>query len=319
MLTGVRGTPDEQRARQPAEVPEQLWSLVQDLTAADPDARPSSARTALGRLGPGPAEWDPSALGDVEVFTHVGPDSEGRPQLVARPPGPPPAHAPSLLPPHPVVVGSSGSGIPFPRSSRRRASGRPRRRRCGRNPRRPAAGRPPSLPRSRSWRCSASGRCSSPGRRGRRARLLPVHRRQRVRPARPRRRSPRRARRRPRRRARRPRPRRHPPRRARSRSEPWWPPSASRASSARSASRSGPWVGRRWLASAAPTAATPGTHRPADRRPADRRPAGRRRPSPAAGARERRPGCPRRRAGRRPRSPRSPSSAGARWSTRRRR
>ena len=120
MLTGGRGTPAEQQGRRPTDVPDALWSLLVHLTDPDPDARPGTAREALDRLLPATVvPWDPSVMGEVEIFAHVGPDGEGRPQLLAGPmmstptPTPIPTSAPGSTP-RPVETTSSANEAAVP-------------------------------------------------------------------------------------------------------------------------------------------------------------------------------------------------------------
>lgn len=124
LLSGAEGRADEPAARRPPAVTDAVWRLLLDLTAEDPAARPRSARAALTRLGPAPPEWDEAALGDVEIFAHVGADPAGRPQLLAGTvdgrSAPPATDGPS----------SRGQGV-APTRPATPAPGVPRRRRVG--------------------------------------------------------------------------------------------------------------------------------------------------------------------------------------------
>ncbi|GGB84144.1 serine/threonine-protein kinase [Knoellia flava] len=68
MLTGERPVPSPTR---PVGTPQELWSLLADLTAAEPSARPQSAAEVLRRLDMPVLAWRPGAMGEVEVLRHV--------------------------------------------------------------------------------------------------------------------------------------------------------------------------------------------------------------------------------------------------------
>jgi len=82
MLTGAR--PSASPAR-PDGTPDDLWSLVTELTRIDPTSRPQTAGEVIGRLDVSVLAWHPEAMGDVEVLRHVPEPGVGVAQLSARP------------------------------------------------------------------------------------------------------------------------------------------------------------------------------------------------------------------------------------------
>ncbi|KGN36886.1 serine/threonine-protein kinase [Knoellia subterranea] len=81
MLTGERPSASPTRA---AGVPDDLWSLLLDLTRVDPQARPQTAAEALRRLEGPELVWRPGAMGEVEVLRHVPEPRDGLHQVNAR-------------------------------------------------------------------------------------------------------------------------------------------------------------------------------------------------------------------------------------------
>ncbi|XVX19358.1 protein kinase domain-containing protein [Actinomycetota bacterium] len=116
MLTGERPTTRGAGSPgvAPPGVPAQLWSLVDDLTRADPEARPTAAE-AGDRLAAPELAWRAGALGEVEVFRHI--ESAGDGSATGSAPGsdpgqvPDPGDVPTRVRPDrtPLLPGEAGS------------------------------------------------------------------------------------------------------------------------------------------------------------------------------------------------------------------
>ncbi len=121
LLTGTRPSDPAARAL-PEGTPPALAAAVAALTDADPGARPASARVAGDLLADPSLAWRDGALGEVEVFTHVPPLADGRPELRVEPVDDLPTRvsAPTIPPPAPTgeAAGEPVVGDPRPGRSR---------------------------------------------------------------------------------------------------------------------------------------------------------------------------------------------------------
>jgi putative non-specific serine/threonine protein kinase len=72
MITGARPRDIDIDGPVPEGVPESLWSLIRDLTASTPEARPDIP-AALQRLDAPELAWQDGAAGEVEVFHQLEP------------------------------------------------------------------------------------------------------------------------------------------------------------------------------------------------------------------------------------------------------
>ena len=88
MLTGARPRDIDLNDGTPEGVPANLWSLIRDLTAPDPEARPDPPE-ALRRLEAPELAWQDGAAGDVEVFQQLEPLNSENPTTTSRRPGTP--------------------------------------------------------------------------------------------------------------------------------------------------------------------------------------------------------------------------------------
>ena len=105
MLTGTRPRDIDFEAGAPDGVPESLWSLIRDLTAPDPEARPGPPE-ALRRLEAPELAWQDGAAGDVEVFQQLEPLDSENPTTTSRRPGMPGPMSPQHPAPSPVTPGT---------------------------------------------------------------------------------------------------------------------------------------------------------------------------------------------------------------------
>ena len=105
MLTGTRPRDIDFEAGVPDGVPESLWSLIRDLTAPDPEARPGPPE-ALRRLEAPELAWQDGAAGDVEVFQQLEPLNSENPTTTSRRPGTPGPMSPQHPAPSPVTPGT---------------------------------------------------------------------------------------------------------------------------------------------------------------------------------------------------------------------
>ena len=105
MLTGTRPRDIDFEAGAPDGVPESLWSLIRDLTAPDPEARPGPPE-ALRRLEAPELAWQDGAAGDVEVFQQLEPLDSENPTTTSRRPGTPGPLSPQHPAPSPVTPGT---------------------------------------------------------------------------------------------------------------------------------------------------------------------------------------------------------------------
>ena len=105
MLTGTRPRDIDFEAGAPDGVPESLWSLIRDLTAPDPEARPGPPE-ALRRLEAPELAWQDGAAGDVEVFQQLEPLNSENPTTTSRRPGTPGPMSPQHPAPSPVTPGT---------------------------------------------------------------------------------------------------------------------------------------------------------------------------------------------------------------------
>ena len=105
MLTGTRPRDIDFEAGAPDGVPESLWSLIRDLTAPDPEARPGPPE-ALRRLEAPELAWQDGAAGDVEVFQQLEPLDSENPTTTSRRPGTPGPMSPQHPAPSPVTPGT---------------------------------------------------------------------------------------------------------------------------------------------------------------------------------------------------------------------
>ena len=105
MLTGARPRDIDFEAGAPDGVPESLWSLIRDLTAPDPEARPGPPE-ALRRLEAPELAWQDGAAGDVEVFQQLEPLDSENPTTTSRRPGMPGPMSPQHPAPSPVTPGT---------------------------------------------------------------------------------------------------------------------------------------------------------------------------------------------------------------------
>ena len=105
MLTGARPRDIDFEAGAPDGVPESLWSLIRDLTAPDPEARPGPPE-ALRRLEAPELAWQDGAAGDVEVFQQLEPLDSENPTTTSRRPGTPGPMSPQHPAPSPVTPGT---------------------------------------------------------------------------------------------------------------------------------------------------------------------------------------------------------------------
>ena len=105
MLTGTRPRDIDFEAGVPDGVPESLWSLIRDLTAPDPEARPGPPE-ALRRLEVPELAWQDGAAGDVEVFQQLEPLNSENPTTTSRRPGTPGPMSPQHPAPSPVTPGT---------------------------------------------------------------------------------------------------------------------------------------------------------------------------------------------------------------------
>lgn len=108
MLTAQRPEPGGAVPARPEGAPEELWDLLEDLLAEDPDARPD-AGAARGRLAAPELAWTPGAAGDVEVLRQVGEDLRATDAGPAEVP-PPPEDTPPEPPTVPRGRGVSSAG-----------------------------------------------------------------------------------------------------------------------------------------------------------------------------------------------------------------
>lgn len=104
MLTGTRPRDIDFEAGVPDGVPESLWSLIRDLTAPDPEARPGPPE-ALRRLEASELAWQDGAAGDVEVFQQLEPLDSGPSTTTSRRPGMPGPMSLQHPAPSPVTPG----------------------------------------------------------------------------------------------------------------------------------------------------------------------------------------------------------------------
>ena len=105
MLTGTRPRDIDFEAGAPDGVPESLWSLIRDLTAPDPEARPGPPE-ALRHLEAPELAWQDGAAGDVEVFQQLEPLDSENPTTTSRRPGMPGPMSPQHPAPSPVTPGT---------------------------------------------------------------------------------------------------------------------------------------------------------------------------------------------------------------------
>lgn len=105
MLTGTRPRDIDFEAGAPEGVPANLWSLIRDLTAPDPEARPGPPE-ALRRLEAPELAWQDGAAGDVEVFQQLEPLNSENPTTTSRRPGTPGPMSPQHPAPSPVTPGT---------------------------------------------------------------------------------------------------------------------------------------------------------------------------------------------------------------------
>ncbi len=105
MLTGTRPRDIDFEAGAPDGVPESFWSLIRDLTAPDPEARPGPPE-ALRRLEAPELAWQDGAAGDVEVFQQLEPLDSENPTTTSRRPGTPGPMSPQHPAPSPVTPGT---------------------------------------------------------------------------------------------------------------------------------------------------------------------------------------------------------------------
>lgn len=102
MLTGTRPRDIDFEAGVPDDVPESLWSLIRDLTAPNPEARPGPPE-ALRRLEAPELAWQDGAAGDIEVFQQLEPLDSGPSTTISRRPGTPEPLSPQHSVPSPVT------------------------------------------------------------------------------------------------------------------------------------------------------------------------------------------------------------------------
>ena len=105
MLTGARPRDIDLNDGTPEGVPANLWSLIRDLTAPDPEARPDPPE-ALRRLEAPELAWQDGAAGDVEVFQQLEPLNSENPTTTSRRPGTPGPMSPQHPAPSPVTPGT---------------------------------------------------------------------------------------------------------------------------------------------------------------------------------------------------------------------
>lgn len=102
MLTGTRPRDIDFEAGVPDGIPESLWSLIRDLTAPNPEARPDPPE-ALRRLEAPELAWQDGAAGDIEVFQQLEPLDSGPSTTISRRPGAPEPMSPQHSIPSPVT------------------------------------------------------------------------------------------------------------------------------------------------------------------------------------------------------------------------
>lgn len=105
MLTGARPRDIDLNGGTPDGVPESFWSLVRDLTAPRPEARPGTSE-ALRRLDVPELAWQDGAARDVEVFQQLEPLDSENPTTTSRRPGTPGPLSPQYPAPSPATPGT---------------------------------------------------------------------------------------------------------------------------------------------------------------------------------------------------------------------
>ena len=116
MLTGTRPRDIDFEAGVPDGVPESLWSLIRDLTAPDPEARPGPPE-ALRHLEAPELAWQDGAAGDVEVFQQLEPLDSENPTTTSRRPGTPRTDVPPASRPFPGDARNPATAVPADRSA----------------------------------------------------------------------------------------------------------------------------------------------------------------------------------------------------------
>lgn len=172
MLTGTRPRDIDFEAGVPDGVPESLWSLIRDLTAPDPEARPGPPE-ALRRLEAPELAWQDGAAGDVEVFQQLEPLNSENPTTTSRRPGTPgpmsPQHpAPSPVTPGPPRLPSQPTGQPRQPPS---AISPPQQQTPPTGPLQPAHTSVPAPPPTQALETPPPADVPTPGKRGRKRRV----------------------------------------------------------------------------------------------------------------------------------------------------
>lgn len=167
MLTGARPRDIDLNDGTPDNVPASLWSLIRDLTAPGPEARPGIPE-ALRRLEAPELAWQDDAAGDVEVFQQLEPLDSEKPTTTSRRPGTHGPTSPQHPAPSPVTPGTPRPHSPPTSQPRQPASAvpPPRRQTPPTGPLQPAHTSAPSPPPTRALATLPPADVPAPGKRG---------------------------------------------------------------------------------------------------------------------------------------------------------